>query len=82
MHDEDDDTECEGVNLDARFSIWDIWIACLAFWNGVAQAFGNASEILLQAAVAAGNREVRQERFAEEAALAIESIPVTEDSDG
>lgn len=82
MHDHEDDEDCDMTNLDAKFSPWDIVIAFFAFWHGVGQAFGNALEILLQAAVAAGNREVRQERFQEEAALAIESIPVTDGEDG
>lgn len=77
----DGDCEEEGV-LEARFSWWDIAIAFFGFLAGIGSAFSQSAEYMLKTSAAASNRHARQVDFAEAVSASLESIPVTEDSDG
>ncbi len=83
-HLDDCDGECEMDEgyLDARFSPWDLMVALMIFLHGVGQAFANAAEVTLKASIAASNRGMRQQDFAEQVSREIETIPVTGETSG
>jgi hypothetical protein len=73
--DEDEDEwgdVCEPVA--ARFSRWDVAIAVFGMFMGIFHAISSCFESLLQASVAAANKEIRDDRFHQEAALEIETL--------
>jgi hypothetical protein len=82
MFDDDDvcDDDCETIV--ARMSWWDVVVAFFAFINGVCRSASDASEIMLKAAIGAGNHAFRQDEFEDAARRDIDSIPVVDGEDG